>query len=146
MSIIERSALLPYSDQKIFDLVNDIEAYPQFMDGCIGAELISKTDSLVTGRLELGKAGLKYSFSTRNLLNPPHSMDMELLEGPFKKFSSRWTFTALREDACKVSLRMEFEFRSGLIDMALKSLFESSSKNLVNAVCERANLLYGKAS
>ena len=130
----------------MFDLVNDIESYPHFMDGCIDAEIISKTDEVVAGRLVLGKAGLKYSFSTRNQLDPPCSMEMELLEGPFKQFKACWTFTKLRDDACKVNLLMEFEFSSGLIDVALKTLFDASCKNLVNAVCERANLLYREPS
>ena len=143
MTIIKQSALLPYSDQNMFDLVNDIEAYPEFMDGCVGAEVISRTDNLVSGKLDVGKAGLKYSFSTRNHLRPPHSMEMELIEGPFKNFKACWTFTALREDACKANLTMEFEFSSGLLDMALKALFDASCKNLVNAVCKRAELIYG---
>lgn len=146
MTIIEQSALLPYSAQQMFNLVNDIESYPKFMDGCIGAEIINQTESSVAARLELGKAGLKYSFSTRNELQSPHSMEMTLLEGPFKRFKAKWAFTALKEDACKVSLLMEFEFSTGLIDIALKTLFNASSKNLVNAVCQRAGLLYGSKS
>lgn len=143
MTTIQQSALLPYSAQDMFNLVNDIEAYPHFMDGCLGAEVISRNEREVVARLDLGKAGFKYSFTTRNLLQPPTSMEMQLLEGPFRQFSANWTFTPLKEDACKASLDMNFEFSSGLLNVALKSMFEASSRNLVNAVCKRADELYG---
>jgi ribosome-associated toxin RatA of RatAB toxin-antitoxin module len=140
---IQQSALLPYSAQAIFELINDIESYPQFMEGCLGAEVLERTDDLVTARLNLGKAGLKYSFTTRNTLQAPESMQMELVEGPFKRFNARWHFTPLKEDACKALLEMQFEFESGLLDVVLRKLFDSSCRNLVNAVCRRADELYG---
>jgi len=144
MTVIQQSALLPYPDQAMFNLVNDIASYPEFMDGCIAAEVLSRDANSVTARLDLGKAGLRYSFTTRNLLNPPESMLMELVDGPFKSFEARWHFQALNAFACKASLDMHFEFKSGLLDFALKSLFDTSCKNLVNAVCRRADQLYGQ--
>ncbi|MEX2365136.1 MAG: type II toxin-antitoxin system RatA family toxin [Pseudohongiellaceae bacterium] len=143
MTIIERSALLPYSDQAMFDLVNDIESYPHFMEGCQGAEVISHHGNKMTGRLDLGKAGITYSFSTCNFLDPPRSIEMELVEGPFRTFEARWDFEALRENACKVTLHMEFEFNRSIIDVVLKKIFEASSRNLVNSVCKRADEIYG---
>ncbi|MDT8398475.1 MAG: type II toxin-antitoxin system RatA family toxin [Pseudomonadales bacterium] len=144
VTVIEQSALLPYSDQAMFDLVNDIESYPLFMDGCLGAEIISRSADKVTARLDLGKAGVTHSFSTCNYLHPPHAMEMELVNGPFQKFQARWTFKALGPAACKASLYMEFEFSMGFIDAALKKIFTASGRNLVNAVCKRAELIYGK--
>lgn len=143
MTHIQQNALLPYSAQAMFDLVNDIASYPEFMDGCLGAEVLSKSDTEVLARLDLGKAGFKYSFTTKNLLTPPTTMLMELVDGPFKHFDARWSFDALSEEACKANLDMQFEFKSGLLDLALKNLFDSSCKNLVNAVCKRADKLYG---
>ena len=143
MTHIQQSALLPYSAQAMFDLVNDIASYPKFMDGCVGAEVLSQSDSEVLACLDLGKAGFKYSFSTKNILNSPETIQMVLVDGPFKHFDACWIFDALTEDACKASLEMTFEFKSGLLDLALKNLFDSSCKNLVNAVCKRADKLYG---
>ncbi len=143
MTEIQQSALLPYSALAMFELINDIESYPQFMEGCLSAKVLEQADDLVTAQLELGKAGLKYSFTTRNTLQPPKLMQMELVEGPFKCFSARWHFIPLKEDACKASLEMQFEFESGLLDVVLKKLFDSSCRNLVNAVCKRADELYG---
>lgn len=143
MSIIDQSALLPYSTGQMFALVNDIEAYPEYMDGCIGAEILETTGNQVTARLDLGKVGLRYSFTTRNTLVEPESMTMALVEGPFRHFEATWTFRALNENACKVSLKMEFEFATGLVDAVMKRLFDTTSRNLVNAVCQRAQECYG---
>ena len=144
MTVIDQSALLPYSAAQLFDLVNDIASYPAFMDGCLAATVLETRDNEITARLELGKAGLRYAFTTRNTLVPPASMHMELVEGPFRKFAATWTFRELNDSACKVSLLMTFEFSTGLVDAALKRLFESTSRNLVNAICRRADELYGK--
>jgi ribosome-associated toxin RatA of RatAB toxin-antitoxin module len=143
MSIIDQSALLPYSAGQMFALVNDIEAYPEYMDGCIGAEILETIGNQVTARLDLGKVGLRYSFTTRNTLVEPESMTMALVEGPFRHFEATWTFRALNENACKVSLKMEFEFATGLVDAVMKRLFDTTSRNLVNAVCQRAQERYG---
>lgn len=143
MSTIDQSALLPYTAGQMFALVNDIEAYPEFMNGCIGAEILERTGNQVTARLDLGKAGLRYSFTTRNTLVEPESMAMALVEGPFRHFEATWTFKALGDTACKVSLKMEFEFATGLVDAVMKRLFDATSRNLVNAVCQRADKCYG---
>ena len=143
MSIIDQSALLPYPAGQMFALVNDIEAYPEYMEGCIGAEILETTGKQVTARLDLGKVGLRYSFTTRNTLVEPESMTMALVEGPFRHFEATWTFRALNENACKVSLKMEFEFATGLVDAVMKRLFDTTSRNLVNAVCQRAQERYG---
>ena len=143
MSTIDQSALLPYSAGQMFALVNDIESYPEYMDGCIGAEILETTGNQVTARLDLGKVGLRYSFTTRNTLVEPESMTMALVEGPFRHFEATWTFRALNENACKVSLKMEFEFATSLVDAVMKRLFDTTSRNLVNAVCQRAQERYG---
>jgi ribosome-associated toxin RatA of RatAB toxin-antitoxin module len=144
MVTISQSALLPYSAGQMFALVNDIAAYPAFMQGCLGAEVLSVQDDTVTARLELGKAGLRYALTTRNLLVAPEKVTMTLVDGPFSAFSAEWRFVPLKDDACKTCLDMRFEFRAGLIDAALSALFEATSRDLVNAICKRAEQLYGK--
>lgn len=144
MPRIEQSALLPYSAQQMFDLVNDIESYPAFMQGCRQARLIERSEEEVTAELVLGKAGVQYAFTTRNTLQPPERMDMHLVAGPFRKFEAHWQFQPLDTQACKASLSIEFEFASGLANMAMSKVFETAGSTLVNAVCQRAEQLYGK--
>lgn len=148
MIIIQRSALLPYSNEKMFALVNDIESYPQYMDGCVKASVLSYTDNCMEARLELRKAGISQSFATRNRLEKPERIVMELSEGPFDVFQGEWQFRALAADACKVSLDLQFRIRSntfasGPARQATEKLFESVAGNLVNALCQRARQLHG---
>lgn len=145
MAKISRSALLPYSAERMFALVNDIAAYPEYMNGCVAAEVLQRDVDSVTARLTLGKAGLRYAFTTCNRLEPPQRMLMTLVEGPFKKFHAEWRFTTLSENASKTSLDMQFEFSIGLVNTALAVLFESTASEMVNAIAKRAEQLYGKA-
>jgi len=89
MVTIARSALVEYSAQQMFDLINDIEAYPQFMSGFLDASIIKQTEDSVEARLTLGKSGFQQSFVTRNTLIPPTTMLMHFVEGPFKTFEGR---------------------------------------------------------
>ena len=139
---VNRSALVNYSAQQMFDLVNDIEAYPQYMDGCVGAKILNREGDWLEARLELSKAGVSQSFVTRNQLNAPESMSMTLVDGPFKYLKGCWRFTALNETACKVSFDLEFELQSKLLGMAVGKLFESVASKQVDALCERAKQIY----
>lgn len=143
MVTIERSALVNYSAEQMYALIDDIEQYPAFMQGCINAEVLDRTADQVTGRLTLGKAGLKYSFTTRNKVVPGQSMEMELVDGPFKSFDATWHFKALSESACKVSLTMSFEWAGGFLGAAMEKLFQHSANSLVDALVDRAGELYG---
>ena len=112
MTHIERSALLPYPADKLFDLVNDVLAYPQYMDGCVGATILMQDESTMEAALELRKGGITQRFTTRNKLHKPQKIVMELLEGPFDSLQGEWTFKALATDACKVSLDLHFQVKS----------------------------------
>lgn len=143
MTAINRSALVQYSAEQMFDLVNAIEHYPSFMQGCVSATVLSASDTELVGELRLSKAGISQQFTTRNLLFRPERIEMTLVEGNFKNFAATWHFAALTENACKVSLTMDFEFRSGLMDFAAEKLFSSSANNLVDAIVQRAHEVYG---
>jgi ribosome-associated toxin RatA of RatAB toxin-antitoxin module len=139
---VERSALVNYSAQQMFDLVNDIEAYPQFMDGCTGAKILARGEDWLEARLELSKAGVSQSFITRNQLQPPASMSLELVDGPFKYLRGVWRFSPLGETACKISFELEFELQNRLLGMAVGKLFEGISNKQVDAFCTRAKQVY----
>lgn len=143
MTSINRSALVEYSAEQMFDLVNAIEHYPEFMQGCVSARVLSQSDTELVGELRLSKAGISQQFTTRNTLHRPQRIEMSLVEGGFKNFAATWTFDALTEHACKVSLAMDFEFKSGLMDFAAEKLFSSSANNQVDAIVQRAHEVYG---
>ncbi|MBL4821559.1 MAG: type II toxin-antitoxin system RatA family toxin [Gammaproteobacteria bacterium] len=143
MTRIDRSALVSYSAQQMFELVNDIENYPLFMQGCTAARIISASKDELVGELTLSKAGISRTFTTRNVLTPGVEMSMELVKGTFSVFNATWRFNSLTEEACKVSLEMEFEFSNALMDLTLNKMFSSSANNLVDALVKRAHLVYG---
>ncbi len=142
MTRIDRSALLPYRAEQLFALVSDIESYPQYMDGCVGAEILRRDESVVEARLDLARAGIEQSFSTRNRASEPHSIELELIEGPFEHFAGYWRFQPLGDAACKVTLRLEFRMRNSLLGAATGKLFESVASRLVDAMGSRANQLF----
>lgn len=141
--LIQRSALLMHPASQMYRLVNDVERYPMFMEGCRGAEILEQGADFMVARLTLGKGGLHYSFTTRNTLSEPDSITMELVEGPFKSLSGAWYFQALTEQACKVTLTLTFEFKSMAASLAVSGLFNKTANNLLDAVVKRSEELYG---
>ncbi|MEZ5572042.1 MAG: type II toxin-antitoxin system RatA family toxin [Halioglobus sp.] len=143
MTVINRSALLPYSASQLFNLVSDVEAYPSYMDGCVGARILHREHELVEARLDLARGGISQSFSTRNRLCDAREITLELIEGPFEYFAGRWEFRELGDSACKLSLMLEFKISSKLLGAAASRLFDKVTNNLMDAVGRRACQLYG---
>jgi ribosome-associated toxin RatA of RatAB toxin-antitoxin module len=139
MTVISRSALVMHSAQAMYDLVNDVASYPQFMDGCAGVEVFEHTEQTMLARLDLKKAGVQISLMTRNSLQSPRQIEMHLEDGPFKKLKGLWLFKPLTEEACKVSLDLEFEFNSRGMGLAASNLFAGVANNLVDSLCQRAD-------
>ena len=139
MATIRRSALVMHSAEAMFSLVNDVASYPQFMDGCHAVEVFEHTDQTMLARLDLKKAGVQISLMTRNNLMAPSEIEMTLEDGPFKTFLGVWKFTALTDTACKVSLDLDFEFKSRGLGLAASNLFSGVANKLVDSLCTRAD-------
>ena len=140
---IQRSALLPYSPAAMFDLVADVASYPEYMDGCVGSEILSADAEEMVARLDLKKAGIRQSFVTRNRQHYPESIELSLEEGPFKEFSGVWRFLPLGDLGSKVSLEINFVLSHRLLSKPAQTLFTSVANNLVTSLTERAAALYG---
>ncbi|MAD44392.1 MAG: ubiquinone-binding protein [Oceanospirillaceae bacterium] len=143
MTTISRSALVMHSAEQMFDLVNDVRRYPEFLHGCKATEVIAEGDDFIEARLTISKAGVNQSFSTHNDFVRPQRMDMNLLDGPFSKFSGVWRFQALSDEACKVSLDMEFDVGGLIAGAALGVVFKQVANSMVDAFVKRANEIYG---
>ena len=138
---INKTALLPHSAKTMFDLVADIASYPEFLPGCSGAQIIEQTENVVVGKLDLSKAGVTQSFVTRNTNTPHTSITLALEDGPFESLGGEWRFDALSDEACRVSLDLTFQLRSGLLKMAASRLFECFTNDLDDPMVKRANQL-----
>ena len=143
MKKLSRSVLVNYSAEQMYGLINDIEAYPTFMEGCTDAQILDSGDDFIEARLTLRHGTIEQCLITRNELHPPGKMIMHLLEGPFKHFEGRWQFDALGESACKVSLDLSFVFSNPLLALTVGKWFEKSATKQVDALCQRADKLFG---
>ena len=132
MPRIERSALVEHSAARMFALVNDIPAYPRRFDWCDSAQVLESSPERMVARLDLGLGALRTWFTTENTLVPPHHIDMQLRDGPFRKLSGRWQFHALDESACKVTLTLEFEPKNKFLGPAFAIGFQGLADRMVD--------------
>ncbi len=142
MPSIQRSALVAHSAQAMYDLVNDVESYPEFLPGCQDSKVLESSQQGMKASLMVAKAGIRQWFTTHNTLFPATRIDMQLVEGPFKRLTGGWRFSALSDEACKIELHLEFEFSSKLAEMAFGKVFNSLAASMVNAFTERARVVY----
>ena len=141
---IHKTAIVPYTDQAMFDLVKNINRYAEFLPWCSQATILQETVDEVIGQIEIHHLGFQQAFSTRNQLSPPHHMSLELQEGPFKTFHGDWQFQALSDTACKVSLTLKFSFSNFIMQATFGTIFEQIANTLVDSFCQRARDIYGE--
>ncbi|QCZ93311.1 type II toxin-antitoxin system RatA family toxin [Salinimonas iocasae] len=142
MPIIQRSALVNYSAEAMYDLVNDVDAYPQFLPGCKDSKVLARESDMMKASLLVAKAGVRQWFTTKNTLEPARHIHMQLIDGPFKRLTGGWTFSALSDEACKIELNLEFEFTSKLTELAFGKIFNALAASMVKAFTERAKQVY----
>ena len=138
MNHVYRQALVPYSAQQMYDLVNDINHYPQFLPWCKTAHVRAQTSEEITATLVLAKGGIHKAFTTRNRLTPTDRIDIDLVDGPFKHLTGHWRFQEQANGGCLVSVDLEFEFSSRILSMLLEPIFQEIAQTLVSAFTERA--------
>ncbi len=143
ISVVQKSALVKFSAQQMFDLVDDIESYPQFLPWCSGSRILKRDGDIVEGQIDIAKAGFHKSFATRNRLDHGGKIYMSLLEGPFKSLEGVWSFMPLREDASKISLDLEFEMSGVLANLAFGPVFNQICNTMVTSFTQRAKAIYG---
>jgi ribosome-associated toxin RatA of RatAB toxin-antitoxin module len=144
MQRVSRTALVPYSSEQMFDIANDPARYPEFLPWCASATVFSETDTEMIASLELARGGLSKKFTTRNHIQRPDFIRIQLEDGPFSELSGEWTFSGIGNMGCRITLNLKFEFSGGLIDTALGTVFRQAADRLVDAFCERAEQIHGQ--
>ena len=127
----------------MFELVNNIDDYSQFLNWCYSSSILNQTDNQITASVEINKGGIKQTFSTLNTLTPFQSIAMELVDGPFDELSGEWRFEPLGENAAKIHLDLQFKFKSILIDIALSPVFKNIANSQLDSFVARAKYIYG---
>jgi len=140
---IAKSALVPYHASQMYQLVDDIPAYTEFLPWCHSAEEVARSANQVEARLDIAYSGFHKSFTTRNRLLHCSQIEIELVEGPFKHLQGVWRFEQLGDAGSRISLDLSFEFSSSLLGMTFGPVFNKIASNLMDAFIKRAKQKYG---
>jgi len=141
--VVRRSALVTFSPEQMFDLVVDVERYPEFLPWVAGAQLHEKSDRDLLASLEMQRGGVRERFSTRNAFERPSVMTLQLVEGPFRVLEGRWSFAPIGAAGTRVELEMRFEFANPMVSLLFGKAFEHSCNTLIDAFVARARQIHG---
>ncbi|ROR32071.1 type II toxin-antitoxin system RatA family toxin [Inmirania thermothiophila] len=144
MPVIHREARVPYTPRQMFELVNDVEAYPRFLPWCGGARVLRDEGDAVWATVVIARGSLRKAFTTVNRVQPGKMIEIRLVEGPFRRLEGFWRFDEAAGGGCRVCLDLEFEFAGRVVSLALGPVFHQIAQTLVEAFCRRAEEVYGR--
>ena len=144
MTEIHKKAAVPYAADEMYALVNNIEAYPEFLPWCRAARVLNSDPHRLTASVDLEIGKIKQTFTTENTMQPGCSIKMQLVEGPFKHLQGHWQFEPDNTDSSTVSLDMNFEFKNKLLKLALNNTFSKVMESLMASFIKRAQEVYGQ--
>ena len=127
----------------MYNLVNDIESYPEFLPWCSNASILKRDGEKLTASISISSGRISQSFTTENTMVPDRRIEMNLVEGPFKFLRGTWLFEQGEGQSCKVSINMDFEFSNRLIKFALDRMFGHIIYTLIDKFRNRAFHIYG---
>ena len=131
MSEINRSALLPYAVEQIYEIVRDVPSYSSFLPWCESSRILSADSDSMVAELTVVMSGIQKSFTTRNSLFPTERIELELVSGPFKSLSGSWYFTTLGSEGCSSVSKSTLELRG---QCCRKSLSEPPTHLLMRSL------------
>jgi coenzyme Q-binding protein COQ10 len=137
--------VLPYSPEQLFDLVADVERYPEFLPWCVGARIRSREGDAIHADLVIGFKLFRERFTSKVTLNRPDRIDVAYAEGPFRYLNNHWLFAPTPDGGCEIDFYVDFEFRSRLLQRMIGALFNEAVRRMVTAFEARAKALYGSA-
>ena len=127
----------------MFELVDAVEKYPEFLPWCGGSECNFRDDKITRATLHINYRGIRQSFSTENVKTPPLLMQIRLIEGPFRTLEGSWRFADLNGRGCKVELSLHYEFSNRLLEKLIGPVFSYIANSMVDAFVKRAQNVYG---
>ncbi|MGH8143808.1 MAG: type II toxin-antitoxin system RatA family toxin [Steroidobacteraceae bacterium] len=136
-----RSALVTRPPAVLYQLVEDVERYPEFVPGCTSAQVLERGEGEMVARLAVRRGPLRTEFTTRNQLDPGRGVHIQLVEGPFRVLEGQWSFTPIASNGCRIQLALRFQFSNALKSALFDPLFEETAASLVRAFVARAQSL-----
>lgn len=143
MAIVEKSVLVHFSAQQMFDLVRAVGDYPQFLPWCSAGTVEPVEENRERACVEMSFKGIKQSFCTMNTLHQDKEIHMMLVDGPFSHLEGSWNFLELTPSACKIEFKLVYEFSSKLLEQLVGPVFTSITSSFVDSFIKRAEELYG---
>ena len=138
MQRVTKSVLVPYPATRMFELVDRVEEYPQFLPWCGGAKVLEQSGDRKTARIDIDYHGVRAHFTTDNVNRPPESIVITLKDGPFRHLHGEWRFRALGESGCKVEFELAYEFATQLLDKVIGPVFGHIARTFIDAFVKRA--------
>ncbi|MFZ5608619.1 MAG: type II toxin-antitoxin system RatA family toxin [Pseudomonadota bacterium] len=135
--------VLPYTPEQMFDLIADVERYPEFLPWCIGARVISRSESAMLADLIIGFKVFRERFTSRVHLERPGHIHVSYIRGPLKYLRNDWRFSPCQENGCIVDFFVDFEFKNRLFEKLVGALFSEATRRMIDAFEARALSLYG---
>ncbi|MFH1817311.1 MAG: type II toxin-antitoxin system RatA family toxin [Pseudomonadota bacterium] len=142
MARVEKSVLVAHSPERMFELVDRVEEYPDFLPWCGGTELKVRDEHRTVATIHIAYLGIRQSFTTENTKTHPREMRIRLQDGPFSELEGAWSFLRLGDDACKVEFRLHYEFSSRMLETILAPVFSHITNTFVDAFVRRADEVY----
>lgn len=150
MKQVKKSVLLWHTPREMYELVTQVERYPEFLPWCSKVEVLEREGDSVTARLHLAYAGVKHAFTTRNRNEEGRSVRMELVDGPFSRLDGVWEFLPLNRpgsdgepSACKIAFELNYAFSSGALEAVVSPVFDRIANTFVDSFVQRAESLHG---
>src|SRR5579859_4642964 len=138
--------LLPYTPEQLFDLVADIERYPEFLPWCVGARIRERNGDCIKADLAIGFKMYRERFTSVVTLEPPSRIHVTYSDGPFRYLENHWKFEAGENGGCIVDFYVDFEFKSKMLQRVIEVLFNEAVRRMVAAFESRARHLYGSGT
>lgn len=145
MARVEKSVLIERPAQLMFDLVDHVEAYPEFLPWCSQTRVEFRDERKTVATLHIGYLGVRSHFTTENEKHAPLSMKIRLVDGPFRRLEGEWLFKTLASNACKIEFHLSYEFSSKMFEKIIGPVFNQITNTFVDAFVRRANALYGES-
>jgi ribosome-associated toxin RatA of RatAB toxin-antitoxin module len=142
MASVRKSVLVPYSAEQMFELVEGIEAYPQFLPWCGGATILERTPAETLARLDIHYRGVRAHFTTANRNERPERIVIELRDGPFRHLDGTWRFRALGASGSKVEIELHYEFATPVLERLIGPVFSHIAHTFIDAFVRRAEDVY----
>lgn len=146
MNTVKKTILIPYSQEQMYNLVNDIKNYPKYIPWCSSTKIIEENPTFITATIYVEYLKIKTNFTTKNTLKPYSKIELNLISGPFSIFSGFWFFDKVDENSSNITFEINYKFNNIILEKIFGSVFYLLCTNIIDCFIKEADKIYGKKS